>query len=138
MPFAQFNQQIEIAAATASVQYPGPLSDGYQDADRFRQLTASGTWLNGETLFVRKTVVNGSVGFGVMTPFRTDSGRVLFVQRGWTEQPGAAPASPGAVTITWYFDGVMDRAENYESMELALARSEDVRGLLLRDGWQEH
>jgi hypothetical protein len=38
-------------------------------------------------------------------------------------------------TLTWFFDGVMDRAENYDSEELALARSEDIRGMLLRDGW---
>jgi hypothetical protein len=39
-------------------------------------------------------------------------------------------------TLTWFFDGVMDRAENYDSEELALARSEEIRGVLLRDGWQ--
>ncbi len=39
-------------------------------------------------------------------------------------------------TVTWYFDGVMDRAENYDSMELALARADDIRGVLLRDGWK--
>ena len=39
-------------------------------------------------------------------------------------------------TVTWFFDGVMDRAENYDSMELALARAEDIRGVLLREGWQ--
>lgn len=39
-------------------------------------------------------------------------------------------------TLTWFFDGVMDRAENYASMELALARADDIRGVLLRDGWQ--
>ena len=38
-------------------------------------------------------------------------------------------------TITWFFDNVMDRAENYASMELALARAEEIRGVLLRDGW---
>jgi hypothetical protein len=38
-------------------------------------------------------------------------------------------------TITWFFDEVMDRAENYETMELALARADDIRGVLLRDGW---
>ena len=26
-------------------------------------------------------------------------------------------------TITWFFDDVMDRAENYDSVELALARA---------------
>jgi len=29
----------------------------------------------------------------------------------------------------------MDRAENYESLEIALARADDIRGVLLRDGW---
>ena len=40
-------------------------------------------------------------------------------------------------TVTWYFDGVMDRAENYETIELAVARAEDIKGVLLRDGWKE-
>ena len=50
-----------------------------------------------------------------------------------------ATVFPGdaAVTVTWFFDGVMDRAENYESMDLALARADQIRGLLLRDGWNE-
>jgi hypothetical protein len=38
-------------------------------------------------------------------------------------------------TVTWFFDGTMDRAENYETMELALARAEHIRGILERDGW---
>ena len=38
-------------------------------------------------------------------------------------------------TITWFFDGVMDRAENYDSLELALARADQIRGVLLGDGW---
>jgi hypothetical protein len=38
-------------------------------------------------------------------------------------------------TLTWFFDGVMDRAENYDSVELALARAEHIRGVLMRDGW---
>ena len=40
-------------------------------------------------------------------------------------------------TVTWFFDGVMDRAENYESLELAMARAEEIRGILLRDGWKK-
>jgi hypothetical protein len=44
---------------------------------------------------------------------------------------------PGDVqtTITWFFDDVMDRAENYDSMELAMARADEIRGVLIRDGW---
>ena len=40
-------------------------------------------------------------------------------------------------TFTWFFDGVMDRAENYESIDLALARAEHIKGILLRDGWKD-
>jgi hypothetical protein len=44
------------------------------------------------------------------------------------------PGSP-QTTVTWFFDGTMDRVENYDSMELALARAEHIRGILERDGW---
>jgi hypothetical protein len=40
-------------------------------------------------------------------------------------------------TVTWFFDSVMDRAENYDSVALALARAEEVRGTLLGDGWKD-
>ena len=46
--------------------------------------------------------------------------------------PGAAQT-----TVTWYVDGIMDRAENYDSLDLALARADEIRGVLLRDGWVE-
>ena len=46
--------------------------------------------------------------------------------------PGAS-----ATTVTWYFNGVMDRAENYDSIELAVARAEEIKGILTRDGWKE-
>ena len=40
-------------------------------------------------------------------------------------------------TVTWFFDGVMDRAEQYDSIELAMARADEIRGILLRDGWKD-
>ena len=45
--------------------------------------------------------------------------------------------SEGKATLTWFFDGVMDRAENYESVDIAMARADQIRGILLRDGWTE-
>ena len=46
---------------------------------------------------------------------------------------------PGAsqTTVTWFVDGVMDRAENYESLALALARANEIKDVLLEDGWKE-
>lgn len=40
-------------------------------------------------------------------------------------------------TVTWFFDGVMDRAENYDALDLALARADQIRGILLKEGWKE-
>ena len=59
----------------------------------------------------------------------------------WRMRRGDATAHatifPGdtQTTITWFFNDVMDRAENYDSLELALARADQIRGVLLRDGW---
>ena len=38
----------------------------------------------------------------------------------------------GQTTVTWFFDGVMDRAENYDTLDLALARADQIRGILLQ------
>ena len=35
------------------------------------------------------------------------------------------------------YDTTDDRAENYDSLDLAVARAEDIKGVLLRDGWLE-
>ncbi|HLG54647.1 MAG TPA: hypothetical protein VI485_04915 [Vicinamibacterales bacterium] len=40
-------------------------------------------------------------------------------------------------TVTWFIDGVMDRAEKYDSLDLAMARADQIRGILLKDGWGE-
>jgi hypothetical protein len=46
------------------------------------------------------------------------------------------PGSP-YTTVTWFFDGEMDRAENYDSMDLALARADYIKSALVQDGWTE-
>ena len=42
-----------------------------------------------------------------------------------------------STTVTWYFNGIMDRAENYDSVELAMARADEIKGILARDGWKD-
>ena len=58
-----------------------------------------------------------------------------------TRGPAAAHATiiPGTAhtTVTWFFDGIMDRAENYDTLDLAVARADDIKGMLLRDSWME-
>jgi hypothetical protein len=38
-------------------------------------------------------------------------------------------------TVTWFFDGIMDRAENYDSLDLALARADQIHAVLVSEGW---
>ncbi len=46
---------------------------------------------------------------------------------------------PGSrqTTLTFFVGDVMDRAENYETMEIAVFRADDVKRTLLAEGWQE-
>jgi hypothetical protein len=46
------------------------------------------------------------------------------------------PASP-QVTLTFFIDDVMDRAENYDAIEIAMFRADDVKRSLIEDGWRE-
>jgi len=43
----------------------------------------------------------------------------------------------GVTTLTWFIDGVMDRVENYDSMDVALARADYILGVLKQDGWAQ-
>jgi hypothetical protein len=44
---------------------------------------------------------------------------------------------PDRFTVTWFFDGQMDRAENYDTADLAMARADHIRSILVQDGWQD-
>jgi len=46
--------------------------------------------------------------------------------------PGGPP-----FTITFFVDGQLDRAENYDTVDLALFRADDVKRSLTEDGWTE-
>ena len=103
-------QQRAIDAATATA--PVPLADlvppGESVAldDQWRQITVTGTYApDGEGL-VRLRVVDGQPAVEVLTPFRTDDGRLVTVNRGsvGAESGAAVPdyAAPpaGPVTLT--------------------------------------
>jgi hypothetical protein len=60
----------------------------------------------------------------------------LFHPRGGHARAVLLPGAP-PVTLMFFVDDVMDRAENFESMEIALFRSDDVRRSLHADGWKD-
>ena len=58
-------------------------------------------------------------------------------------RPAGTPApcccrAVAAATLTFFVDNIMDRAENFDSMDLALFRADDVkRSTARRTGWKE-
>ena len=72
-----------------------------------------------------------------MAPSPTDPAVLWRLSRGRSTAHATIVPGDGQTTVTWYFDGVMDRAENYDTTDVALARAEHIRGILLRDGWRE-
>jgi hypothetical protein len=46
------------------------------------------------------------------------------------------PGEPHS-TLTVFVDDVMDRAENFDSIEVALFRAADLRQSLVADGWRD-
>jgi len=72
-----------------------------------------------------------------VAPDPTDPAVLWRLSRGRSTAHATILPGPRETTITWFFDGVMDRAENYGTVDLALARAEHIRGILLRDEWKE-
>lgn len=72
-----------------------------------------------------------------MAPHSSDPTVLWRLTRG--QSSAHATIFPGAdqTTVTWFFDDVMDRAENYDSIELAMARADEIKGVLVRGGWKE-
>jgi cytochrome oxidase assembly protein ShyY1 len=80
---------------------------GPRDQDEYARVRASGHYDLDRQLLVRTRPFEGQVGYYVLTPFVTETGPALLVNRGWV--PGGATASdlppvpappPGTVTVT--------------------------------------
>jgi cytochrome oxidase assembly protein ShyY1 len=93
---------VDIGAALGPAT--SPTSDGR--AEKFRPVTATGSYLAAKQTLLRGQTVDGDVGYLVLTPLRTAHG-VLLVARGFVPQtgpaessPSVAPAPTGSVTVT--------------------------------------
>jgi hypothetical protein len=70
-----------------------------------------------------------------MTDLANDPAVLWRLTRGRSTAHATIFPGDSRTTLTWFFDDVMDRAENYDSLDVALARAEHVCGILLREGW---
>jgi len=96
----------DVAADISSVLGPAasPTSDGH--AQKFRSVTATGSYLPAGQTLLRGQTINNDVGYLVLTPLRTEQG-VLLIARGFLRPTGPADSSPqvpaaptGPVTVT--------------------------------------
>ncbi|GEL17128.1 SURF1 family cytochrome oxidase biogenesis protein [Pseudonocardia asaccharolytica] len=112
----QFNREAQRDAQQQAIDTsyaipPAPLqdlvpADGAVTRDvEWRQVSISGTYLPADESLVRLQVVNGKPAFEVLTPMRTEDGRLITINRGSVTSTGqgvpayAAPP-PGTVTVT--------------------------------------
>jgi cytochrome oxidase assembly protein ShyY1 len=87
-----------VPLTRALVPLVGTASAPGRDAVRYRTVSTEGTYLDQAPQFVRNQSVNGSNGYYVLNPLRTDAG-VLLVVRGFVadEGTGAAPSVAGSL-----------------------------------------
>ncbi|HZP20594.1 MAG TPA: SURF1 family protein [Bauldia sp.] len=98
--------RVAAAAATAPVSAPGPVAwDGLDLASlEYAPVTVHGHYLNDREVYVVHTLTEprgplGGVGFLVMTPFVTDGGWAVYVNRGFVPRDRKDPASRSAGEI---------------------------------------
>ena len=113
----QFGREAERDAQqkaidTSSATPPAPLGtlvptgQGVTAGDEWRQVTVTGTYLPADESLVRLRVYDGKPAFEVLTPLRTDDGRLLAVDRGYVTAGNGAVVPPiaappaGKVTVT--------------------------------------
>lgn len=60
----------------------------------------------------------------------------LATPRGETAHAAVLPGGP-PFTLAFFVAGQLDRVENYDTLDLAVFRAEDVKRTLAGDGWRE-
>ncbi|GLU47247.1 SURF1-like protein [Nocardiopsis ansamitocini] len=100
-------QEANLSAAPVPVEELAQVGAGLPREDRWRSVTATGTFDSEHELLVRNRDGARGVGLYVVTPLVTSEGTGLLVNRGWVPQPPTSteqpevPAPPaGEVTVT--------------------------------------
>lgn len=102
----------EARVAAEPADPPAALTSDDMPEWRFRRITAEGRFLHDKEIQITGKPYKGTAGFHVITPFVTDAGLTVFVNRGWVPEeqrrPEDRPTSlvPPPATI----DGVVQQA----------------------------
>jgi surfeit locus 1 family protein len=71
------------AAAVAALAAPVPIDDAAARGVEFRHVSDQGVLLNDKEIFLAATSERGTSGYQILTPLREQSGRIVFVNRGF-------------------------------------------------------
>ena len=94
----------QVDARLAARPGPAPVTAGLNDA--YRRVRATGVFQPGRDTFVQASTVRGP-GWWVITPLRTDAGRLILINRGYVATRAAPTAASGSISIT----GLLRRSE---------------------------
>lgn len=106
-----YNKTIEAHIAEPAVELDQLIQDGsnplkIQADSTWRSVQVTGTWDNENQVLVRKKSMESDAGFWVITPFITNQGYTVMVNRGWraagdsaVDNPDVTPAPSGQVEI---------------------------------------
>ena len=91
---------------------PAPGAGADIEEIEFRRVTATGEWLHQFEMPLIGRPEKGTVGYHVVTPLRTEEGRVLLVNRGWIpdDRKDAARRPESQPTGTLTVEGIVRRA----------------------------
>ena len=109
---------------------------------QWRSVAVTGVWLPQKQVLVRKKSYESNLGFWALTPMRTESGQVVFINRGWVAASGSALESPkvsapptGPVQVLGRLRMVRDRV-TAKPEDLPIGQVDDVQPLEVIPGKQ--
>ncbi|MFJ2028036.1 SURF1 family protein [Streptosporangium sp. NPDC087985] len=96
-----------LEAAPVPVESLTTPGGGVRTQDKYRSVTATGTFDTAHQLLVRRRTQQSALGFYVLTPLNTGDGKGVLVNRGWVKAGATADTLPevpapstGEVTVT--------------------------------------
>ena len=98
----EFNAQIINAQKLPASEFTSVAANGQiqVQADLWRTVTATGSFLVDEQYLLRKRSLESEAGLWVVTPFKTINGQIITVVRGWTAAGASATQSPELSSLT--------------------------------------
>lgn len=117
-------ERVELEEASLLKPSQLPSSNTLGNTAQWTRFTAAGTFDSKNQVVVRKRPLNGTNGFWVMTLFKTDEQRSVWVNRGWMPVQGIATAMPKIPEPSAGHQQITGAWRNYEP-----AQNGDLNGL---------